>query len=117
MGKTFWLWSARCGRGGRTTLGGPPGTRNRVTPLFSLYSQGTLDYADMTSPQYALALMINSKKAWLPDTAANTVPGYLSFPHGASETLPLADTPRASAYVMTTEVAPRNDGRRFCRYT
>jgi hypothetical protein len=94
----------------RTMLGGTTGTRNRVTPLFRLFSSATLDYADVTSPQYALALMINQKKAWLPVASLPTVPGYPSFPHGINETLPPADTPRASVYVMATEVAPRNDG-------
>ena len=71
-------------------------------------SAGTLDYADVTSPQYALALMINQKKAWLPVSTLPTVPGYPSFPHGVND--PPPPTPRASVYVMTTEVAPRNDG-------
>lgn len=33
--------------------------RNRATPLFRLYSSQTADYADTTSPQMAVALMIN----------------------------------------------------------
>ena len=79
-----------------------------MTPLFRLYSSATLDYADVSSPQYALALMINQKSAWLPVATLPSVPGYPSFPHGQNETLP--STPHASVYVMTTEVAPRNDG-------
>ncbi len=109
-------WTARFGYGrpdaaaaARKMLGGTAGTRNRVTPLFRLYSESALDYADVTSPQYALALMINQKRAWRPVTTLPTMPSYPSFPHGPSETLP--GIPRASVYVMTTEVAPRNDGR------
>ena len=38
------------------------GVRNRATPLFRLYSSATVDYADTTSPQMAVALMINQKR-------------------------------------------------------
>ncbi|MGA9342775.1 MAG: S8 family serine peptidase [Rhodanobacteraceae bacterium] len=73
--------------------------RNRVTPLFRLYSAGAQDYADVTSPQYAISLIINKADAYQP--AGPLVPGYASFP-GTS--LP---TPRAAVYVMTTEYRPR----------
>lgn len=88
--------------------------RNRATPLFRLRSAaangGVGDYADTTSPQSALAMMLNAKNAWVPSgptTAA--VPGYPQFPHGPDEG-PAADAaPRAPVYVLSTEVRPRNE--------
>jgi hypothetical protein len=77
--------------------------RNRATPLFRLYSSVAKDYADMTSPQYAIAFLINQTNAYQPSGSA--VPGYGSFPidpdHG-----PLP-APKAAVYVLTTEVQPR----------
>jgi hypothetical protein len=85
-------------------VGGAP-VRNRVTPLFRLYSSGSRDYVDTTSPQVAVALMINTKFSWQPVAALPTVPHYPSFPHDPADGVLAA--PRASVYVMTTEVSPR----------
>jgi hypothetical protein len=79
--------------------------RNRATPLFRLYSTATRDYADTTSPQVAVALMINQKNAWSPSINSPLVPNYPSFPHDPADP-PLA-APRASVYVMTTATKPR----------
>ncbi len=80
--------------------------RNRATPLFRLYNATSHDYADVTSPQYAVALMIAQKATWQPVATLPTVPGYLTFPHATGETV---GTPRASVYVLTTEVKPRSE--------
>jgi hypothetical protein len=79
--------------------------RNRATPLFRLYSTGAKDYADTTSPQAAVALMLNAKYAWQPIASLPVVPNYPAFPHDPADgALAL---PRASVYVMTTEFQPR----------
>jgi hypothetical protein len=80
-------------------------TRNRATPLFRLYSAGAKDYADTTSPQMAVGLMINMAHAWQPVTSVPTVPMYPEFPHDPDDGALAA--PRASVYVMTTEYKPR----------
>lgn len=77
--------------------------RNRATPLFRLHSTGAKDYADVTSPQYAISLILNQVSAYQPTGA--TVPRYTAFPiEPALGPLP---TPRAPVYVLTTEVQPR----------
>jgi serine protease len=89
----------------RTLLGKVAGrvVKNRVTPLFRMYSAGATDYADTASPQVAVALNIYSVASYAPQGAA--IPGYPSFPPnepGASA-LP---APKAAAYVLTTEYTP-----------
>jgi hypothetical protein len=79
--------------------------RNRVTPLFRLHSASGDDYADTTSPQTAVALMINSTYAWQPVASLPAVPNYPSFPHDPADGALAA--PRASVYVMTTAISPR----------
>ncbi len=83
--------------------------RNRATPLFRMYSSATVDYADTTSPQMAVALMTNQKKAWQPAANAAPVPDPATGP-ASHYTFPRAGTPvaaRANVYVMTTNVKPR----------
>jgi hypothetical protein len=79
--------------------------RNRATPLFRLYSGATKDYADTTSPQSAVALMISGKTSWQPAANAALVPNYPQFPHDPADGVLAA--PRAAVYVMTTDVKPR----------
>jgi hypothetical protein len=79
--------------------------RNRATPLFRLYSAGAKDYADTTSPQAAVGLMINAKFGWQPVASLPSVPNYPAFPHDPADGALAA--PRASVYVMTTEYKPR----------
>lgn len=79
--------------------------RNRVTPLFRLYSAGGKDYADTTSPQTAVGLIVNSTYSWQPVLSLPIVPGYAAFPHDPADGAVAA--PRASVYVMTTAVPPR----------
>jgi hypothetical protein len=116
-------WTASMGYGrpdaaaaARKMLGKVAGVyiRNRVTPLFRLYSSATKDYADTTSPQVAIALIVNQKNAWVPPLNIPLVPNYPSFPYDTNDpndpndyydTTPPA--PRASVYVMTTAVKPR----------
>jgi hypothetical protein len=82
--------------------------RNRATPLFRMYSSTTVDYADTTSPQAAVALMINQKNAWQPALNAAPVPNPAVNP--PYYTFPKAGTPavaKANVYVMTTNLKPR----------
>lgn len=73
--------------------------RNRATPLFRLRSTAAKDYADVTSLQYAVALIINQTNAYQPQ--GTLVPGYPAFPTDPG-TAPLP-SPRAQVYVLTTE--------------
>jgi serine protease len=93
---------------------------NRATPLFTLYSpvtpgappaqQGASDFASLATPQSAVALLRYSAAPYT--TASNPVnatvpppvtPGYGALPGGAGA--PVL-TPRANAYVLTTEFSP-----------
>jgi len=90
---------------------------NRVTPLFTLYSAatgaptalgGATDFANVATPQNAMALIRYSVAAYTtatnPVAATNpTTPGYAAFPAEAAVPAP---APRANAYVMTTEYSP-----------
>jgi hypothetical protein len=92
------------------------GVRNRATPLFRLYSAFAKDFAETTSPQYALSLMIAQAHDYIqPASGLGTeplVPGY-AFPYDADtsdtfyESAPAA--PRAEIYVLTTDVKPRGE--------
>lgn len=77
--------------------------RNRVTPLFRLRSTGASDYADTTSPQFALSLRY-AVASYTSD--GQLVPGYASFPYEPGTATP--PVPRAAAYVLTTHVAPKS---------
>lgn len=118
-------WDAKFGHGhpdvaaaARKMLGKVAGAtvRNRVTPLFRLYSAATKDYADPTSPQTALSLTISSAKSWAPPVSLPPVPNYPSWPYDDNDPDDPDDlydapppTPRASVYVLTTEFRPRNE--------
>lgn len=77
---------------------------NRVTPLFRLYSGVAQDYADVTSPQFATALMVNQVAAYQPQGQAT--PGYSAFPPNEPGQ-PALPTPKAKIYVLTTEYTPQ----------
>jgi subtilisin family serine protease len=105
-------WSATFGYGrpdagaaARKMIGQVAGVviRNRATPLFRLYSSGAKDYADVTSPQYAISLILNQTATYQP--AGSSVPGYSAFPIDPDNG-PLP-APKAAVYVLTTEVQPR----------
>jgi hypothetical protein len=81
--------------------------RNRATPLFRLFSAGAKDYADTTSPQMAIGMMINATHAWKPDAAAALVANYSAFPQDPDDGP--QPPPRAAAYVLTTEYPPRSE--------
>lgn len=93
------------------------GARNRATPLFRLYSAYAKDVAETTSPQTALSLLIAQVHDYVqPATglgAEPVVPGY-AFPYDIDDPGDAYDTyespsaaPRASIYVLTTDVKPR----------
>src|SRR6185437_12772899 len=79
--------------------------RNRATPLFRLYGAGAKDYADTTSPQLAIGMMLNAAHAWQPVASLPLVPNYPDFPHDPDDGA--QPPPRASVYVQTTEYKPR----------
>ena len=90
---------------------------NRATPLFRLRDLSTKDYAETTSPQTVLSLMINQvhKYVLIGSMPADTVPGGYVFPSDPNTgtgddfydtTLP--PTPVAKMYVLTTEYRPRS---------
>jgi hypothetical protein len=95
------------------------GVRNRATPLFRLYSAYVKDFAETTSPQYAVSLMIAQAHQYVQPAAGLgaelLVPGY-AFPYDVDDPSDFNDTyesppaaPRASIYVLTTAVNPRNE--------
>jgi hypothetical protein len=77
--------------------------KNRATPLFHFYGFGAKDYLDTTSPQFALASMVNQSSGYVPQGAL--AEGYAAFPQD-DNAAPFA-APRANAYVLTTEYSPR----------
>jgi hypothetical protein len=90
--------------------------RNRATPLFRLYNAYSKDFAETTSPQYALSLLIAQAHDYVQPSsglgAEPVVPGY-AFPYDADasdtfyESAPAAA--RAAIYVLTTDVTPRGE--------
>ncbi|MGH8171908.1 MAG: S8 family peptidase [Rhodanobacteraceae bacterium] len=93
--------------------------RNRATPLFRLYSAVTKDFAETTSPQHALSLMITQVHNYVQPSAGlgaqSLVPGY-AFPYDAYDPNISGDSyesgpapPRAAIYVLTTDVHPRSE--------
>jgi serine protease len=90
------------------TVRGMP-VRNRVTPLFGMYSPGGGDYATVATPQIAMALHLYATNAYRSvHQAGDTflqgapVPGYPAFPNPD----PDAGVPRARALILTTEFKP-----------
>lgn len=91
--------------------------RNRATPLFRLRTNTAKDYAETTSPQYALSLMTTQVHNYMqPATgigAQSAVPGY-TFPYDPENKADVYDTwefphatPLAAIYVLATEYKPR----------
>lgn len=74
---------------------------NRLIPLFQLYSSGATDYASVATPQSAGALMRDQTNRWLP--TGNAIPGYTSFPVAVGDIDGTVPTPKAYAYVFSTE--------------
>ncbi len=84
-------WNAQFGYGipdaeiaARRMLGTVGGStvRNRLTPLFALYSAASTDLAYVTVPQAALALTISSASSYL--SQGSLVSGYPAFPESAT---------------------------------
>lgn len=71
--------------------------KNRVTPLFGMYSAARHDFAETTSPQFANALIGRGY-----DTTGAYVPGYGAFP----TTVRSDPIPKADVHVLTTEYSP-----------
>lgn len=76
---------------------------NRVTPLFTMYSDDMTDYASTPSPQSAMALY-RFTSPYAPHGGSPTVPLYGAFPSA----VPLLPTmfPRANMHVLTTSIRP-----------
>ena len=85
----------------RTLLGELAGRtiRNRATPLFSFVSTGASDHAYTTTPQTALALMINNAANYAP--TGPTIDLYPSFPD--DPLIAPGEVPRATMYVLSTD--------------
>jgi hypothetical protein len=95
------------------------GVRNRATPLFRLYNAYVKDFVETTSPQTALSLLIAQVHDYTQPAsglgAEPVVPGY-AFPYDNDDPNDAYDTyesppaaPRASIYVLTTDVKPRGE--------
>lgn len=93
--------------------------RNRATPLFRLRSVFTRDFAETTSPQYALSLMIAQVHDYVQPSAGlgvqPVVSGYM-FPYDPDDPAIADDpyesphaAPRAAIYVLTTAIKPRGE--------
>jgi serine protease len=83
--------------------------RNRVTPLFGLFSPNGNDYATVATPQLALALQMLSTNKYRGAHLAGdsfiqgaSIPGYAAYPNP----LPAAGVPRARAMILTTDKPP-----------
>ena len=89
----------------RRMLGVVRGTtpKNRLTPLFHVYSSDADDHAHLATPQAAMTLLRYSAAAYVPQ--GPLTPGYTSFPGGGPNDDP-PPAPRADAYILTTEYSP-----------
>lgn len=74
--------------------------KNRVSPLFGFYSSLGTDYANTISPQFALAIWMNSLNNYI--SVGASLPFTYSFPSN----LRIRPSPAADAYVLTTEYSP-----------
>jgi hypothetical protein len=95
--------------------------KNRVTPLFRLRDSVTNDYAETTSPQLALSLMINQVHNYtFPASGAGSslpIPSGYRFPYDYNDPNNSADEfdthqpdqPTAGIYILTTEFKPRTN--------
>ncbi len=81
---------------------------NRATPLFSLYSSTAGDFFYTTVPQMAVAAIQDTTGVTY-SSAGPAVPGYGSFPGCTTGSCPNG-TPKASAWVLSTEVNPIPEG-------
>jgi len=119
-------WNAYTGYGipdvataARKMLGRVAGVtvRNRATPLFRLYNAYAKDFAETTSPQYALSWMIAQVHKYTQPVsglgAQLPVPGYkfpYDHPNDGDDTYESEPaTPLAAMYVLTTGVRPRSE--------
>jgi hypothetical protein len=89
--------------------------RNRVTPLFALYSPTEKDYAAVATPQLAMSLafyhgsayrsVVQTGDTFLPGAA---IPGYAILPNDYFESAAskASKLPRARAMILTTHASP-----------
>jgi serine protease len=97
--------SAALGRSGGQTL------RNRLTPLFALYSSGAGAHLYTTVPQMASAAYWDPVTPYAPaftfPVTPPAVPGYAAYPGTQCQVGPCFDVqPRASVYLLTSDAAP-----------
>jgi serine protease len=108
-------WNSQLGRGKpdisaavRAALGTAGGAQipNRLTPLFSLYSNLAQDFFYTTVPQMATWAILDSGSSY--QSSGPAVAGYTRFPGVPDcQTSPCEDhTPRASVYIFTGDRAP-----------
>ena len=76
---------------------------NRLTPLFSLYSEGAQTHVYTTFPPAALAFLFDRYDPFEP--VGPPVPGYTSFGSGCTIS-PCTEIPRASVYLFTSQSPP-----------
>jgi serine protease len=113
--------SSKCGAGipdagaSVTTVLGTRAAKNRLTPLFSLYSIGAADHVYTVVPQMAVAALNSGQLIPQPPSTSisygpigNATPGYTGFPHSTSCFSPCASasTPQAMVSVFTSHVDP-----------
>jgi hypothetical protein len=85
------------------------GVRNRVTPLFRLYSGFTKDFAETTSPQYALSLMIAQAHDYVQPAS-----GLGSEPVVPAMRFRTTPTIRAIRTTATRRLRPRRGPQSMC---
>lgn len=93
----------------RLSLGTVSGNvaRNRVTPLFRMYSAGNSDYAEAGTPQMAVALAREYPTQYVPQ--GDLIAQYPAFPTEATTSPgqnPLPGAPRATTYILTGSRVP-----------
>jgi hypothetical protein len=90
----------------RRVLGsaGGEGIANRLTPLFSLYSDGAQTHAYTVFPSSVLAFLFDMFDPF--ETVGQAVPGYPTFDPGCTISPCEGAIPRASAYIFTTDAPP-----------
>lgn len=87
--------------------------RNRLVPLFSVYSSAATDYAQVAIPQSATSLLRSSRTYRTQPVAGEFIEGRPTPGYAVIRAEPLLGSPasRADAYVLTTQVPPWNTNR------
>ncbi len=77
---------------------------NRLTPLFSLYSENAMTHVYTVFPPAAMAFLFDLFEPF--ETTGPAVPGYTTFQPDCTISPCLPAIPRASVYVFTTDTPP-----------